>query len=152
MILLFSSSTFYNILFGKIIAFFENNESMNSANVSAYVRFKSIFANIELFLKKPLLGWGIDGMVKMLDKEYGFTSNTCTILSVASTYGIIPFVQYNYLWIKSMFCQKNRWSGVMIGIFFIISLSTENLLISFLFWTLLIYESDILKRKVPQIY
>lgn len=146
-IILLSSTTYLDQVFGKITAFFENRNTMNSANVSAYVRFKGIIANIELFFEKPLWGWGIDGITREFDKRYGFGTNTCTILAVASTYGIIPCVMYNYLWIKAVFTEKVRWDGIILGITLALSLSTENLLVSFLFWTILIYESDILKYK-----
>lgn len=144
---LLNTSDFITQIFGKIAAFFENNDSMNSANVSAYVRFKGIFANIELFLEKPLFGWGINGVTDAFDNRYGFTTNTCTVLAVASTYGLLPFLMYNFLWIRAVLQEKKKRDGVIFGIVILIILSTENMLVSLLFWIMLIYESNILRSK-----
>lgn len=143
---LISSPDLIWLLFDKISSFIQNSSQMNSSNVSMYVRFYGIFANVELFLQKPLFGWGIEGVVEQFEKTVGFTSNTCTFLAFASTYGIIPFIFYCRLLFGAVKVEKGFIKRVIYIAIFVVILFTENLLVSFMFWIILLYDSNILKN------
>lgn len=134
--------------FFKLTALSENMDEQNSANVSAYTRYYSIFTSIEAIKTSPIWGVGLKGISIMGQDMYDISSNTNSILSMAADFGIIAGLLYILLFLTSSF-KRDR--GVIQGFIFLLILvgmyCTENLIISLPFWIFLFQESSLFISK-----
>lgn len=79
----FDTST--NSTFGKLINYYNNGEDKTS---STSVRIYAITKALEAFIKKPIMGWGYDGL-RNVTYEFTLGMNTCTFINWFAVYGII---------------------------------------------------------------
>ena len=109
-------------------------------------RFSSVFANIDMWLKKPITGIGLTEVELMFPQisfqRYGFASthNTNTLLCELSTFGIIYFLLFINGYI--MLIKKignNNLERVMVGLIVLILLFTEKLTFSPLIYILMFF-------------
>ena len=115
-----------NSVFGKIVNFFENDQIANNTMSSSTIRYYSFVKSIEAFFRKPIFGWGYEGLsIELFPYTHGM--NTCTFINFLSVYGIfygIPMLVGFILLSKE---KKQRWyiSLLVFTIFFICTIS-EN--------------------------
>lgn len=131
-------------VFDKVLVLNEGTDEINSSNYSTLTRIYSVPASIEVIKAHPLFGVGIDQLKIEIFKSHKIISNTNSILSMPATFGIVPGLLYFILFLKASF-KKNRKSILNI-LFFVILLamfSTENMIASLMFWTLLFYEAKL---------
>ncbi len=128
-------------VFDKVAVLNEGTDEINSANYSTLTRIYSVPASIEVIKSHPIFGVGIDQLKIEIFKTHEIISNTNSILSMPATFGILPGLLYFLLFIKASF--KKYRKTILNILFFVILLamfSTENMIASLMFWTLLFYE------------
>ena len=139
-----TSELLMDAFFGKVIALSENQDEINSANVSSYTRVYSVPANLEVIKEHPFFGVGIDQLKVEFMNRYELVSNTASILAMFATFGLIPGILYFSLFLKASF---KKYRPILLNILFFIILlsmfSTENMIASLMFWVFLFYESNI---------
>lgn len=74
-----------NSTFGKLINYFNYGTDKST---STSVRVYAVTKALEAFIKKPILGWGYDGLRNTI-YEFTLGMNTCTFINWFAVYGII---------------------------------------------------------------
>ena len=110
--------------------------SDNSDSNSLAVRASGVWANIELFFERPLLGNGLVPSWLEIIYRFGYVDVTGTTLSGFAAYGVIFGVVIHWLLWRACRCKKHIDTAIW---FFAILLSTlsQNLIIANLFWCFL---------------
>jgi hypothetical protein len=118
----------------------------NMRRHTTIARFSSIFANIDMWLKKPLTGIGLTEVELMFPQisfqRYGFASthNTNTLLCELSTFGIIYFLLFTNGYIKLIKkIGNNNIERMMVGLIVLILLFAEKLTFSPLIYILMFF-------------
>lgn len=144
-----NSESLMRFLFSKIFDFLQNRNVIDSGNISAYTRFYSVFANIDIIKRYPLFGIGIRNMKQAVWDSYEITSNTNSILAMPATYGIVSGLLYLWMFIKAAKnIGKDTLSRFLALAILIAMYSTENLIVSIVFYIILIYEGFGSKERV----
>lgn len=73
-----------NSTFGKLINYFNNGAAKSS---STSVRVYAVTKALDAFIKKPIFGWGYDGLRNAI-YEFTFGMNTCTFINWFAVYGL----------------------------------------------------------------
>lgn len=140
------NKSFFGNVFNKLILFVADPRVNNSATVSAYVRFHGIEANIKELLNSPFWGNGITILSERFLQYYELTSNPNGILAMGATFGVLPFCLYMMLIIASANKQRKMITKGIILLILVIMFATENLIVSLSSFTLLFYESGIIRN------
>lgn len=146
MVLILNNSHLMSMFFSKITSFVGNKNVINSGNVSAYTRFYSVLANIDIMKDNPLFGIGSRDIKQAVLNSYGITANTNSILAMGALYGIFAGFMYVCMFIKAVKSKRGFISKCIYLIMLIMMYSTENLIVSLFFYLVLIYEGNVVKK------
>lgn len=122
-------------------AIFEAVAKVDSSGGSFRAREYSFEENIELWFNHPLFGNGISGTyLNMLEQgASGFTyHNTNTPTFVLAAFGLFFFVIYMLLLWAAFYRRPRLLSLVGFG-FFVVAISNQNVLTSYIIWMLVFY-------------
>ena len=108
---------------------------------STQVRFSGIFLNIELFFEKPILGYGLVNSWLEIIQRTGLQDVTGTPLIAFSGFGILFGGITNLLLFR--FCKtKYNMNTLMWWTAIFISFSSQNVILSFVFWIVLFLDNN----------
>lgn len=102
--------------------------------------------NIKELLNSPFWGNGITILSERFLQYYELTSNPNGILAMGATFGVLPFCLYMMLIIASANKQRKMITKGIILLILVIMFATENLIVSLSSFTLLFYESGIIRN------
>ena len=131
-----SSST----VFGKLVVFFTKKQfNATSGSSSATVRFFAITKPFEVFLDKPLLGWGYEGLNEKL-QQYTRSMNTCTIINWFAVYGVtFGTAMLAGILRLSKKIGKNMLAILLVFVIFFVVTMSENYVNNAFFFLLVMY-------------
>lgn len=119
---------------GELVRTFGKWSGENSNSLS--VRFSGIVGNISLFLESPIWGHGMVNAMLDAKSRFGFEDITGTMFLCFSSFGCVFGIIQNMLLWKAC---KTRNVGTHITWFIVIllSVSSQNLMLSYMFWAFL---------------
>lgn len=119
--LLFSTANYST--FGKLILYF-NSDGEKASSVG--IRFNSMTKVFEAFLKRPIFGWGYDGLRK---ETYEYTNGiiTCTFANWFGLYGVVfGSIMWSYMYLLSKRISYGGINRFIVFLFLFGITSTEN--------------------------
>jgi hypothetical protein len=130
--------------------------TMKQDSMSYYLRYTDIVLGTDLFIEKPIIGWGIgnEEMVKSffdndINIERGLSNG---LLALAYQSGIIGIIFYVIGFVKFIKKETINNKYIIFSSFFILSLLNENIYLSNFFIVIMIYGYIRSKNEKSLIY